>query len=95
MTAVCVCAAEQQSGNCRHRGHVVTCREHADMQWLEASTAVVAECTVPSLGVGYEIAMAHTRGKPILCLYRPAPGRCMSCRWTGPSTVLRPSCDVT
>lgn len=49
----------------------------SDMQWLLESQCVVAECTVPSLGVGYEVAMAITLGKPVLCLYRPAPGRCM------------------
>lgn len=40
-----------------------------DVLWLEACDAVVAEVTVPSLGVGYEIAYAlHQASKPVLCL---------------------------
>ncbi|MBP8974380.1 MAG: nucleoside 2-deoxyribosyltransferase [Anaerolineae bacterium] len=40
-----------------------------DVGWLEACDAVVAEVTVPSLGVGYEIAYAlHKAGRPVLCL---------------------------
>lgn len=39
------------------------------MAWLEASDVVVAEVTVPSLGVGYEIARAEQMLKPTLCLY--------------------------
>ncbi|MCL4237163.1 MAG: nucleoside 2-deoxyribosyltransferase [Anaerolineae bacterium] len=40
-----------------------------DVRWLEVCDAVVAEVTVPSLGVGYEIAYAlHQAGKPVLCL---------------------------
>ena len=34
-------------------------------------TAIVAEVTQPSLGVGYEIGRAVAMGKRILCLYRP------------------------
>ncbi|KAJ3045398.1 hypothetical protein HDV00_010268 [Rhizophlyctis rosea] len=41
-----------------------------DMAWLKSSQAVVAECTVTSMGVGYEIGIAESLGKPILCLYR-------------------------
>ena len=40
-----------------------------DVAWLEETDAVVAEVTGPSLGVGYEIGIAETLGKPILCLY--------------------------
>ncbi|MGD2145616.1 MAG: nucleoside 2-deoxyribosyltransferase [Anaerolineae bacterium] len=46
-----------------------------DMAWLEQADAVVAEVTVPSHGVGYEIARAEALGKPILCLFRPGSGR--------------------
>ena len=34
-------------------------------------SAIVAEVTQPSLGVGYEIGRAVAMGKRILCLYRP------------------------
>ena len=40
-----------------------------DVSWLEETDVVVAEVTGPSLGVGYEIGIAETLGKPILCLY--------------------------
>ena len=40
-----------------------------DVAWLEETDVVVAEVTGPSLGVGYEIGIAETLGKPILCLY--------------------------
>ena len=36
-----------------------------DMAWLRACDAVVAECSSPSLGVGYELAMAQQLGKPV------------------------------
>ncbi len=40
-----------------------------DMAWIAQAEAVVAEVTVPSLGVGMEIMRAQDLGKPILCLY--------------------------
>ncbi len=41
-----------------------------DLDWLAEAGAVVAEVTTPSLGVGYEIAVALNLAKPTLCLYR-------------------------
>jgi nucleoside 2-deoxyribosyltransferase len=41
-----------------------------DIRWLRASDAVVAEVSVPSLGVGYEIGKAEEWGIRVLCLYR-------------------------
>jgi nucleoside 2-deoxyribosyltransferase len=41
-----------------------------DIRWLGASDVVVAEVSVPSLGVGYEIGKAEERGIMVLCLYR-------------------------
>ena len=41
-----------------------------DMDWVRESDMVVAEVTVPSLGVGYEIGRAIELGKPVLCLFR-------------------------
>ena len=46
-----------------------------DMKWLNESNALIAEITAPSLGVGYEIAKAETRGIPILLLYRYTSNR--------------------
>ncbi|MHC1755755.1 MAG: nucleoside 2-deoxyribosyltransferase [Methanosarcina sp.] len=42
-----------------------------DMGLLAKSDALIAEVTVPSTGVGYEICRALDRKIPVLCLYRP------------------------
>lgn len=42
-----------------------------DMAWLLACDLMVAEVTVPSLGVGYELGWACALKKPALALYRP------------------------
>lgn len=40
-----------------------------DVAWLDASDLVVAEVSIPSLGVGYEIGYAlHRRQIPVICL---------------------------
>lgn len=49
-----------------------------DMRWLKDCDLVVAEVTVPSLGVGYELGWATALAKPVLCLHRPVPGRPLS-----------------
>jgi nucleoside 2-deoxyribosyltransferase len=49
-----------------------------DMGWLMEADVVVAEVSMPSHGVGYEIASAEAAGKPVLCLYRPRPHRRLS-----------------
>ncbi len=41
-----------------------------DTAWLRACGAVIAEVSTPSHGVGFEIAYALERGKPVLCLAR-------------------------
>jgi 2'-deoxynucleoside 5'-phosphate N-hydrolase len=41
-----------------------------DMAWLYKCDIIVAEVSQPSLGVGYELGMAVSLGKPILCLYK-------------------------
>ena len=40
-----------------------------DMAWLRACDAVIAECSTPSLGVGYELAYAEHRGIPCHIFY--------------------------
>jgi 2'-deoxynucleoside 5'-phosphate N-hydrolase len=56
-----------------------------DLSWLRSADAVIAEATVPSLGVGYEIAVAIALGKPVLVLFRPAlrPGSRLSAMVAG------------
>jgi 2'-deoxynucleoside 5'-phosphate N-hydrolase len=41
-----------------------------DVYWITNCDALVAEVSTPSHGVGYEIALALTLHKPVLCLYR-------------------------
>ena len=40
-----------------------------DTGWLRESDLVIAECTTPSLGVGYELAYAEKLGKPVHIFY--------------------------
>jgi hypothetical protein len=54
-----------------------------DLAWLKDSAYLVAEVTVPSLGVGYEIGRAVEWGKPVLCLYRPTDKRVLSAMIAG------------
>ncbi len=54
-----------------------------DMAWLEGCDIVVAEISVSSLGVGYELGWAAAFKKPILCLYREIPGRSVSAMIAG------------
>jgi len=41
-----------------------------DVAWVREADALIAEVSTPSHGVGYEIALALTLGKPVLCLHR-------------------------
>ena len=41
-----------------------------DVAWIRAAQSLIAEVSVPSHGVGYEIAFALGLGKPVLCLYQ-------------------------
>jgi nucleoside 2-deoxyribosyltransferase len=41
-----------------------------DINWLKNCDALIAEVSVPSHGVGYEIGFALNIRKPVLCLYQ-------------------------
>lgn len=43
-----------------------------DTNWLRESDVVIAECTCPSLGVGYELAYAERFSIPVHIFYNPA-----------------------
>ena len=43
-----------------------------DTAWLRESDVVIAECTTPSLGVGYELAYAERHAKPVHIFYNKA-----------------------
>ena len=53
-----------------------------DMAWLQECDAVIAECSTPSLGVGYELAMAQRLGKPVFLFFNEKRG-CLSAMLTG------------
>jgi nucleoside 2-deoxyribosyltransferase len=40
-----------------------------DVRWIRSADALIAEVSVPSHGVGYEVGYALSEGKPVLCLY--------------------------
>lgn len=42
-----------------------------DTAWLRQSDVVIAECTCPSLGVGYELAFAERFNVPVHVFYNP------------------------
>ena len=41
-----------------------------DANWIKVCDRVIAEITVPSIGVGYEICHAVKHQKPVLCVYQ-------------------------
>ena len=66
-----------------------------DVGWIQASDMLLAEVSVPSHGVGYEIGFALNHGKPVLCLYQE--GRAVSKMITGnphPSLMIKGYGDV-
>lgn len=42
---------------------------HRDLRMIIESDIFVAEVTIPSLGVGYEVGIAESLNKPIYCLF--------------------------
>lgn len=54
-----------------------------DMFWLTSADAMVAEVTIPSLGVGYEIGRAIEQNIPVLCLFRSGTGIRLSAMISG------------
>ena len=54
-----------------------------DMALLHQADTVVAECSTPSLGVGYELGSAHALGLPVYILYRPRESRRLSAMVSG------------
>jgi nucleoside 2-deoxyribosyltransferase len=52
-----------------------------DVAWIRGCDTLIAEVSIPSHGVGYEIGFALGEGKPVLCLYQE--GRKVSKMITG------------
>ena len=64
-----------------------------DMAWLTESDLMVAECTTPSHGVGYELARARDIGKEVHIFYDLSRGR-LSAMLAGDSRfILHPYTD--
>lgn len=40
-----------------------------DIEWLESADLIVAEISIPSLGIGYELGIAEKLGKKVICFY--------------------------
>ena len=57
-----------------------------DIEWLKSADIVIAEVTNPSLGVGYELAIAEKLKIPTLCLYRTENGKSLSAMIQGNNT---------
>lgn len=53
-----------------------------DIGWLNEADVVVAEITIPSLGVGYELGKIEGE-KPVLCLFRKQEGKRISAMLSG------------
>ncbi|MFH0759322.1 MAG: nucleoside 2-deoxyribosyltransferase [Bacteroidota bacterium] len=58
-----------------------------DLKWIMKSDVVVAEVTIPSLGVGYEIGRAIELEKPVLCLFDSSYGNKLSAMIAGSERV--------
>lgn len=59
-----------------------------DLQWVRESDVVVADVTIPSLGVGYEIGRAVEMGKPLLCLFNTSTDFSLSAMIAGSEEVV-------
>lgn len=54
------------------REALVSAREvyERDVNWISSANVLIAEVSVPSHGVGFEIGYALNIGKPVLCIYQ-------------------------
>ncbi len=58
-----------------------------DVDYINQCDVLVAEVTIPSFGVGVEVARASVQGKPVLALYQPSGGRRLSAMIAGDPNV--------
>jgi len=54
-----------------------------DISFINKSDIIIADVTIPSLGVGYEIAYAEKLDKKIFCLYYQEEGKKVSAMISG------------
>ena len=59
-----------------------------DLAWIMDADVIIADVTITSLGVGYELGRAVELHKPILCLYKPEDGKSLSAMIDGSPAIL-------
>lgn len=59
-----------------------------DLGYIDRCECLVAEVTVSSIGVGYEIGYAVSKGKLVLCIYREEANVSAWCGETGKSYLF-------
>jgi nucleoside 2-deoxyribosyltransferase len=65
-----------------------------DCSFISDADFVVADVTVPSLGVGYEIRYAEDHGKPILCIYQDSDDKRISAMILGNNNLTINSYNI-
>jgi 2'-deoxynucleoside 5'-phosphate N-hydrolase len=60
-----------------------------DIAWLDDADVVVADVTLPSLGVGFEIGYAQAHNTPIIALYYVNADASMSAMINGNSNITK------
>lgn len=59
-----------------------------DVSWVKESDVIVADVSMPSLGVGYELAYAESLNKKIICLYREGSPKRVSSMISGNKNLI-------
>ena len=59
-----------------------------DISWIKKSNVLIADVTVPSLGVGYEISFAEKLKIPILCLFNTNSNLNLSAMISGNNNII-------
>lgn len=59
-----------------------------DLEWLRSSDYIVAEVTLPSFGVGYEVAVAEQLGLKTLCIYQTQAEKRLSAMLAGNKNLI-------
>lgn len=79
---------ESQLNAISYLGPAIFFNPGRSVNWIQTSDILLAEVSVPSHGVGYEIGFALNLGKPVLCIHHA--GRAVSKMITGnPDSLLR------
>jgi len=58
-----------------------------DLKWLRNSDVLIAEVTLPSLGVGYEIGIATSEKTPIIALFKNNTKKRLSAMISGSESI--------